>query len=69
MLLKSFQYRNNLLFRHRKTLNFNLGALGLLAFMTIAIVIWSFKKYQRNTAKTYVFHQKGASIEIYDDKK
>ena len=69
MLLKSFQYRNNLLYCHRKTLNFYLGALGLLAFMTIVIVVWSFKKYQQHTAKTYVFHPKGASIEIYDDKK
>ncbi|MBB3841886.1 hypothetical protein FHS57_005915 [Runella defluvii] len=69
MLLKAFQYRNNLLYCHRKTLNFHLGALGLLAFITIVVVVWSFKKYQHHTAKTYVFHPKGASIEIYDDKK
>ncbi|TAH16626.1 MAG: hypothetical protein EAZ14_00310 [Runella slithyformis] len=69
MILKAFQYRNNLLFQHRKTLRFYFGTLGLLAFLTIAIVIWSFKKYQQHTAKTYVFHSKGASIEIYDDKR
>lgn len=69
MLLKHFHYRNNLLYRHRQTLNFYLGTLVLLAFITVAAVVWSFKKYQRHTAKTYVFHPKGASIEIYDNKK
>ena len=69
MLLKSFQYRNNLLYHYRKTLTLYFGALGLLAVTTVVAVIWSFKKYQQHTAKTYVFHPKGASIEIYDDKK
>ena len=69
MLLKSYQYQHNLLAQYRKTLHIYFGALGLMALLTIATIVWSFKKYQQHTAKTYVFHPKGASIEIYDEKK
>lgn len=61
-------YQNNLLVRHKHTLGISITGLVLLALTVVSSIIWSFSLYRQATQHTYVFHQKGAAVAIYDER-
>lgn len=65
-MLKRYRYQNNLLVAYRKAMSLFLFAflpIGLLTALTVFVCL---HRYQQHTAKAYVFHTGGASIEIYE---
>lgn len=61
-------YQNNLLIRHKRIMWAGIITLLLLALAVTWSIIWSFGRYRLATQSTYVFHQKGAAIGIYDER-
>lgn len=58
---------NNLLISHKQTMLVGIGGMGFMALLVVSSIVWSFAHYRKTTQNTYVFHQKGAAIAIYDD--
>ncbi|CCH03553.1 hypothetical protein FAES_pFAES01059 (plasmid) [Fibrella aestuarina BUZ 2] len=61
-------YHNNLLIRHKHMLLISTTGLTLLALVVVGSIVWSFGLYRQATQNTYVFHQKGAAVAIYDER-
>jgi len=64
--MKRYRYQNNLLVAYRTAMSIFLFTFLPLGLLTAFIVFISLQRYQRHSAKAYVFHTGGASIEIYE---
>ena len=64
--MKRYRYQNNLLVAYRTAMSVFLFAFLPVGVLTAFIVFVSLQRYQRHSAKAYVFHTGGASIEIYE---
>lgn len=64
--MKRYRYQNNLLVAYRTAMSVFLFAFLPVSLITALIVFVSLQHYQRHSAKAYVFHTGGASIEIYE---
>ncbi len=65
-MLKRYRYQNNLLAAYRTAMSVFLFAFLPVGCLTALIVFISLQRYQRHSARAYVFHTGGASIEIYE---
>lgn len=61
-------HQNNLLIKHKRIMWLSVGSLALLTLILVWSIVWSFGHYRQATQHTYVFHQKGAAIAIYDER-
>lgn len=65
-MLKHYRYKNNLLVAYRTAMSVFLFAFLPVGLITAITVFISLQRYQQRSAKAYVFHTGGASIEIYE---
>lgn len=63
---KQYRYKNNLLVAYRTSMTLFLFTFLPIGLLTAFTVFVSLQRYQRHSAKAYVFHTGGASIEIYE---
>jgi hypothetical protein len=65
-MLQQHRYQRNLLASYRRFMRAFLLTFIPIGILTALIVFVSLFRYQRHSAKAYVFHTGGASIEIYE---
>ncbi len=63
------RYRDNIVNAYKTTQQVYLGLIVLATILTTGALIGSFRYYQQRTAMTYIFHQQGAALQIYDGGK
>lgn len=67
--MNSLNYQHNhLLNSHKQLVWLSISGMTLCALTVITCIVWSFGRYRQATQTTYVFHQKGAALSIYDER-
>lgn len=60
------RYRATIVNAYQTTLSVYLVLIGLATVVTTTALFASFRYYRQRTAMTYIFHQQGAALQIYD---
>lgn len=61
-------YHNHLLNSHKQLVWLTVSGMTLCALTVLTCIVWSFGRYRQATRNTFVFHDKGAAISIYDQR-